>query len=309
MTKSPSRRSANQRPQCLEQTSNVTLSRARLAVLVLLALLGPLFGTASAETEAGGSGGMRDQYHRAIDLYQQGKYAAAIPELKAVYARRQLPRLLCYLGLSYRGVGRTAEALHYLELCLQTDTKLGETEQADLRDTLDRIRKTQQALDEEQKAPQTAQKIPMPAQPSMLAPRAEVPSIEAAQPPVSVQVPRPAMPEGAAVVPQPARPKWHPRPGFWAGLGIAGGLGVAAAVTGGLALDAAHSYQNMPAPAVATSTTALGDLLAMDNAQRGHIRTLAIGTDVLLGAAVLTAGITLAVGLTQRARLERATRF
>lgn len=123
------------------------------------------------------------------------------------------------------------------------------------------------------------------------------PSVASAPPPDVSFVPPPPPPSIAA---SPAAPPLSSnadstRPSTavpWLGFGIAGGLAVAGAVTGALALGASSSVSRQLDSPVRSPSDFEGD--------RTEARALAITTDVLLGAAIVTAGISLVVMLTKR---------
>ncbi len=108
--------------------------------------------------------------------------------------------------------------------------------------------------------------------------------------------------EGAPAVTGPAAPvappvvvvapASHPRTALWAGVGATGALTLGAVVTGVLALGA-HS----------TAETDLGTLgIAASTVQSAHSKTatLALATDILGGAAIVMAGVTIALGVTSK---------
>lgn len=80
--------------------------------LLWLAMLLYLPGTAGAgEAE---ETGFREQYNRALALYQARRYEEALAALEAAYAIHPDPRLLLNLGHACRRLGRNEEALeHY----------------------------------------------------------------------------------------------------------------------------------------------------------------------------------------------------
>jgi tetratricopeptide (TPR) repeat protein len=90
----------------------------------------------------------------------------------------------------------------------------------------------------------------------------------------------------------PAATTSPPRTGTWVSLGVTGALTVGAVVTGVLALGA-HSDAE-------TKLATLG--VSKSDVEAAHSKTaaLALATDVLGGAAIAMAGVTLAIGLTGR---------
>jgi tetratricopeptide repeat protein len=89
-------------------------------------------------------------------------------------------------------------------------------------------------------------------------------------------------------------------PGFpWAPWAITGGLGVAAIVTGGLALKASSDLNT----ALDTFGTTRADL----DAASGRTKAFSITTDVLLGATAVAAGVSLYLTLSRRPQAEGST--
>lgn len=112
--------------------------------------------------------------------------------------------------------------------------------------------------------------------------------IELAPTPGPTSPPPPASTPVAPPPPKEAPSKFTT--GSWIGLGAAGVLGVGAVVTGVMALGAADD---------AKKTLYAGSNRADADDKNDRRKTLAITTDVLAGAAVLTAGITLALTLSR----------
>ena len=59
-----------------------------------------------------------------LQLYKAGDYPAALVALKAAYAIRPAPRLLCNMAQAYRKLGENTEALRNYQACLRDDTTL-----------------------------------------------------------------------------------------------------------------------------------------------------------------------------------------
>jgi len=94
-------------------------------------------------------------------------------------------------------------------------------------------------------------------------------------------------PPPAPLPPAPASP---PRTGMWVGLGVTGALTLGAVVTGVLALGA-HSSAETTLGTVGVSASAV-------QAAHSKTATLALATDLLGGAAIVMAGVTVALGVT-----------
>ena len=82
----------------------------------------------------------------------------------------------------------------------------------------------------------------------------------------------------------------------WVGVAGTGVLAVAAGITGGLALSASSKLQDM---------TYAGDRPGADvQDQRSRVKTLALSSDILTGAAIVTFGVTLYCTLTRHPAVE-----
>ncbi|MFO0586962.1 MAG: PEGA domain-containing protein [Polyangiaceae bacterium] len=92
---------------------------------------------------------------------------------------------------------------------------------------------------------------------------------------------------GPAVSKEDASP---PRTGMWVSLAVTGGLAVGAAVVGGLALSAHADAKKQ--------LDTFGATKADIDAARSKTQTLALVTDVLGGAAIAMAGVTIVLGVT-----------
>ncbi|HEU4408382.1 MAG TPA: hypothetical protein VFS43_24170 [Polyangiaceae bacterium] len=110
----------------------------------------------------------------------------------------------------------------------------------------------------------------------------EIAGAEARTVPINpVQASAPSVVARPAVAPEP-RPPWTPL--SWVGLGVAGALGAGAAVTGSLADRDASDVRDS-----SDERSVDGDV--RDRSVRA--KNLALASDLLLGDAVLTAGLTL----------------
>jgi hypothetical protein len=112
---------------------------------------------------------------------------------------------------------------------------------------------------------------------------------------VSLELEQPKGPTGGNLPPPPGGETPPPSSGgvgagFWVSLGITGALGVGTVVTGVLALSAKGKFDDTIARAGVTPTD-------VDDA-RSKTRTLALVTDVLGGATIAGAIVTVIVGLT-----------
>lgn len=110
--------------------------------------------------------------------------------------------------------------------------------------------------------------------------------VQAPPPPSNTAEPPPPPPSNTAPVPEP--PPSRPVP--VAGIVVSGVLVVGAAVTGVMALSAKSALQDE-----VKSPTATRD--SLDSA-KGKATGLALATDLLVGSAIVSAGVTLIVGLT-----------
>lgn len=227
-------------------------------------------------------------YANALELYRQKRYPEAVAAFEALYQRRQLPRLLCYLGYSHRKLGQASEALHYLDLCLAADSDLSASQREQLKAAIGEVRRSLEVV-------RRKRAVPAAGSPPVL-----VPALSTAS---SAGGPAPVAQIGAQMAGR-ALPARRPAlgAGFWAGMGLALTLASAGAVSGGVALQRYQDLREMPSPAPVGSP----DAVSTDD-PHGTIRTLTVSTDVLLGAAMLTAGITLIVTLSRRSAALRHT--
>ncbi len=63
----------------------------------------------------------RQHYDTALELFQDGRYEAALSEFQAGYAQRQMPWLLVNIGRTLHRLGRLKEAIAHYERYQQSD--------------------------------------------------------------------------------------------------------------------------------------------------------------------------------------------
>jgi len=122
--------------------------------------------------------------------------------------------------------------------------------------------------------------------------------LEIAQQQTVVVAPTPENPNPQPIIvttnppPQPAPSGGGPSAATWIGVAVTGAAGVATIVMGSLAIGAKGQYDE----AIGTPNNAVKISDARDKT-----KTFAVATDVLLGATIVSAGITLVLALTTRA--------
>ncbi len=157
-----------------------------------------------------------DHYYKALKLYDDGKYADALPEFQAAYQRRQMPWLMLNVGRTMQRLGRPQEAIDYYERYKKAELNM---EPATLERVNKYIEQAQALIDK---------------------PAGETPN----PPNLTVKDPGPANPPtgtGTQLVltpgqegpppPKPVYKKWW----FWTIIGVAVAGGIAGAVAGSLA--------------------------------------------------------------------------
>ncbi len=108
-------------------------------------------------------------------------------------------------------------------------------------------------------------------------------------------VPVPAAPVPVIVKPAPPRSlKSRLGRGFWIGTGVTGGLGITAAILGGLAYGESSTLAQ-------TQYKTSADFMA----EQGKVRGLAIASDMTLGCAVAAGLVTLSVTLCRKPYREK----
>ena len=63
----------------------------------------------------------RQHYDTALELFQDGRYEAALSEFQAAYAQRQMPWLLVNIGRTLHRLGRLKEAIAHYQRYQQSD--------------------------------------------------------------------------------------------------------------------------------------------------------------------------------------------
>ncbi len=65
----------------------------------------------------------RSRYDKAVQLFEGGRYEAALPEFQSAYERRQMPWLLINIGRTLHRLGRPREALEHYERYKQAESR------------------------------------------------------------------------------------------------------------------------------------------------------------------------------------------
>lgn len=76
----------------------------------------------------------RSRYDKAVQLFEGGRYEAALPEFQSAYERRQMPWLLINIGRTLHRLGRPREALDHYERFKAAESRPD-------ADTVDRLEK------------------------------------------------------------------------------------------------------------------------------------------------------------------------
>lgn len=95
------------------------MTARRFSLFALLVVTTLVAAPARAEDDS-----FSDHYERAQAFTQTSEHAAALHELEAAYALRQLPKLLREMALCHRRLGHTKEALDYDRRYLTADPSL-----------------------------------------------------------------------------------------------------------------------------------------------------------------------------------------
>lgn len=200
-----------------ESSTDRRPGRAALLFLLACILTGATLREAQAQSKQDGC--LKDpvckgHYDKALKLYDEGRYADALPQFEEAYSRRQMPWLMLNIGRTMQRLGRGQEAISYYERYKKAELTLDQA-------TLDRVNKyieQAQAL------------IEKPPEEKPLEPK---PKLDPAQ--VTVQNPTPPgiTPEPQKDVPasKPVYKKWW----FWTIIGVVVVGAVAGGVAGGLA--------------------------------------------------------------------------
>ncbi|HEU4539237.1 MAG TPA: PEGA domain-containing protein [Polyangiaceae bacterium] len=253
----------------------------------------------------------RDRYRRGVRLYEEGDFQAALVEFRRAYELAPAFQVLYNIGHVYRQLQNYAEALRWLEKYLQDGGRNVPAARAEeVQREVEELRRRVAQLDITSELPgalvfvddelvgETPLKGPLRVSAGRRRLRVQKPgysvfeqSLEVAGAEVRsltihlVQAPAPSVVVQPAVAPEP----WHRWTTLsWVGLSAAGVLGIGAAVTGSLAYRDASDVRDS-----ANEGPVDGDV--RDRSARA--KNLALASDVMLGAAVLTAGLTLTLTL------------
>jgi PEGA domain/Tetratricopeptide repeat len=296
-------------------------ARARLGAFALCAAAVVIAPRAGADQPAAPPGGKapvdeaRDRYRRGVRLYEEGDYPAALVEFRRAYELSPAFQVLYNIGHVYRQLQNYAEALRWLEKYLQDGGRnLPQARADEVQREVDELRRRVAQLDVVCEVPgatvfvddELVGETPLGKQLRVSAGRRrlkvqkagynvfeqsfEVAGAEVRSIRVQLVETIAAVPASSLLVPRgPEREPWHRWTTLsWVGLGAAGALAVGGAVTGSLAYrdatDVRDSSKEGPVD---------GDV----RERSGQAKGLAVVSDVLLGAAVLTAGVTLTLTL------------
>lgn len=256
----------------------------------------------------------RDRYRRGVRLYEEGDYPAALVEFRRAYELSPAFQVLYNIGHVYRQLQNYAEALRWLEKYLQDGGRgVPQARVDEVQREIDELRRRVAVLDITSDVPgatvyiddEPVGETPLGKQLRVSAGRRRlkvqkagyntfeqtvevagaetrsirVPLVETATAPPAVLLSQ----RGPEVEP------WHRWTALsWVGLGAAGVLGLGAAVTGSLAYRDATSVRD---------DSQEGPVDGDVRDRRAQAKGLALTSDVLVGAAVLTAGLTLSFTL------------
>jgi tetratricopeptide (TPR) repeat protein len=224
----------------------------------------------------------------AYAAFEVGRYDEAIDHFERAYRLKRDPRLLYNLGLAYyrrHELGRSAPDLRQARNLFKRFLQLVPVPAAGAPDR-------GKVLDARRYARKYLQKI------ELLSPPQSLPTSAPASLPTSM--PSAARDESTTqtqqqepAVVQASKQQERRDAGYahWLLYALAGSAGVAAGVTGGLALGADHTSDDL---------ARAGDVQA--NAEAGRARDLAIATDVLIGTAVVAAAVAVVLHLRSRSR-------
>lgn len=247
----------------------------RLIAHLFFLLVMALSTTAICQTEQQ----VRHEQHKeaAYAAFEVGRYDEAIDQFEQAYRIKRDPRLLYNIGLAYyrrhelRGSPsdlRQARNLFRRFLQLVPPPEADAPDRQKVRDARRYARQYVKRLESLPIQPQTQPATLPSSMPSSLP--SSLPAAARHEPDLRAAQPDPAT---ARVQEKPG-----PSPAHWLLYALAGASGAAAAVTGGLALRADHNSDDL---------ARLGDSGA--NAEADRSRNLALATDVLIGAAVVSA--------------------
>lgn len=256
----------------------------------------------------------RDRYRRGVRLYEEGDYPAALVEFRRAYELSPAFQVLYNIGHVYRQLQNYAEALRWLEKYLQDGGRnLPQARADEVQREVDELRRRVAQLEVVCEVPgamvfiddELVGETPLGKQLRVSAGRRrlkvqkvgynlfeqsfEVAGAETRSIRVQLVETTSAAPASVLVTRGPEREPWQRwTTPSWVGLGAAGVLAVGGAVTGSLAYRDASDVRN---------SSQEGPVNDDVRDQRKQAKGLALASDVLLGAAVLTAGVTLTVTL------------
>ena len=105
-------------------------SWTRQVLLLALFLCASVAGVRSAQAGPGAPDDgclsdavCRGRYDKAVQLFEGGRFEAALPEFQAAYERRQMPWLLINIGRTLHRLGRPKEALDHYERYKQAESR------------------------------------------------------------------------------------------------------------------------------------------------------------------------------------------
>lgn len=296
-------------------------SRGPIALLLVGSLLfsaggASVPGVAWAQAKGSKTDEAAVRYKQGIKLFEEQDFNAALLEFRKAYELAPNYKVTYNIGQVYYQIQNYAKALHWFERYLSEGAKdvsperRGEVQKEidELKRRVGRvefqtaIRDVEVSIDDE-----PVGKTPFPEALVVSAGRRKISASKAGYAPFTQTIEvagqetkklplqmlelntAPAGPVASTAAPPPVAPPKKEESKFttasWVGLGAAGALGLGAAITGILALSAASD---------AKSTLYAGKNRADVDDKNDRRKALALTSDVLTGAAVLTAGITLA---------------
>jgi hypothetical protein len=302
-----------------------------LTFITALSLLSPSLALAQGKPEAKADKAAveesRDRFKRGNQLYQEGSLDAALVEFKRAYYLAPNFKIQYNIGVVYRDQRNYVASLRAFERFLSEGGKqIDAAKKKEVDKEVDQLKKFVASVEiranvdgaevkvDEEVVGQTpivgavmvnagTRKITavkdgrLPASETVSIAGGDAKKIELTlNEPAAAPSAAPAPPPAAAPAPPPAPPPSKFTTLSYVGLGAAGALAIGAGVTGFMALGASKDLKDQPF---------VGDEPSSEvKDQQSKVKTLALTTDVLAGAAIVTAGVTLYLTLSRTPKAE-----
>lgn len=198
----------------------LVLGAGLLAALLLpgRGLAGPGPGPGPGPGQARGA--FEQSYQRALDLFDERDYEAALSEFQAAYRLRQLPSLLYNIAQVHRKLGHAQEAIAYFERYLAVEPDVPR----EVRQQIDRHIASLRVLRDAAEPVKPPEPSPPPEPPEP----PPAPLVVEPEPPEPPEPAEPPQPYGPPAPPPPVKQPVYKRWWFWTALG-----GGAAVLIGG----------------------------------------------------------------------------